>query len=54
VTDLLDELFSFPSGRHDDFVDCLAYASLQASERKPRIHAYQGQNDKGDRVGVLG
>ena len=54
VTDLLDELFSFPSGRHDDFVDCLSYASLQASERKPRIHAYQGPSERGDRVAVPG
>jgi predicted phage terminase large subunit-like protein len=29
--DIEEELLAFPAGRHDDFVDCLAYAVLEVA-----------------------
>jgi predicted phage terminase large subunit-like protein len=33
--DVEEELLAFPAGRHDDFVDTLAYAVLQVAHRSP-------------------
>lgn len=40
--DIEEELLAFPAGRHDDFVDTLAYAVLHGASGRPKIHVYQG------------
>jgi predicted phage terminase large subunit-like protein len=41
--DLEEEILAFPSTRHDDQVDVLAYAVLEAAGRGPKIHTYKGK-----------
>jgi predicted phage terminase large subunit-like protein len=42
LRDIEEELLAFPAGRHDDFVDTLAYAVAQSAKGSPKIHVYQG------------